>query len=681
MRPRPVTLVLAAAAALVLAPAAATSAAPTTAAPPTAAAPTSAAPTTTAAPPTAAAPTSAAPTTTAGTRTDCTPVTPDAARAAFEVLPDLLERDGVPGAVLTVVADGAVVHAAGYGVADLATGTPFDPDRSLVRIASVTKLLTATAVMQQVEAGRLDLDADVNRYLTTFRFPPTFPHPVTVRDLLDHTAGFEERGVGIGARDAADVPPLAQTLARDMPARIYPPGEVAAYSNYGAALAGHLVEQVSGEPYAPYLQRHVLDPLGMTRTTAVEPVPAALAPDLARSYDSDAEPPAPEPFTFDRLVPDGSVSATATDMARFALAHLGSGPRVLDPATSARMHTRSFTADPRLPGSAHGFHERALHGRRALVHDGSWEGFQSALVLVPECGVGMFVSVNATAGAVTLGEVVDRFAGLVAPAPRGGRDGIDPVVAPGPGAEDGAAAATRGADLADGPREGFYTPTRHNESTVERLLVLLDQTRLRTAAGGGLQFAGTTWAPQGDGLYRSPDGGALVGLDGTGGRHYVATDGPDWVLLPAADSAPVNLAVVAASLLTSATALVAAGIGARRRARRRRPADVSRRWRAARVLTCGASLGGTAVLVVLGVVVAGDTSDFLYGVPTGFRVLLGGGVAVLAAAFAGAGLTVTAWRGSGAGLAARGHQVVLLGGLGALAWFLARWNLIGWQLG
>lgn len=650
MRPRPVPLVLAAAAALVLGPTA---------------------------PPAAAA---TAPTSVAETGTACAPVSPEAARAAFADLPDLLERDGVPGAVLAVVADGTVAHAAGYGVADLATGTPFDPDRSLVRIASVTKLLTATAVLQQVEAGRLDLDADVNRYLTAFRVPPTYARPVTVRDLLDHTAGFEERGVGIGARAAADVPPLAQTLARGMPARIYPPGEVAAYSNYGAALAGHLVEQVSGEPYAQYLQHHVLDPLGMTRTTAVEPVPAALAPDLARSYDSDTEPPAPVPFTFDRLAPDGSVSTTATDMARFALAHLGAGARVLDPATTARMHTQSFTADPRLPGSAHGFQERVLHGRRALVHDGSWEGFQTALVLVPGCGVGMFVSMNATAGAATLGEVVDRFAGLVAPP--GSSDGpvADPVVAPGPHHGAGTSADARGADLADRPRDGFYTRTRHNESTVERLLVLLDQTRLRTGDDGVLRFAGATWTAQGDGLYRSPDGGALVGLDGAAGRHYVATDGPDWVLLPAADSAPVNLAVVAASVLTSVTAGVALGSGAWRRLRRR-PAEVSRRWRAARVLTCGASLGGTAVLAVLAVVLAGDTSAFLYGVPTGFRVLLGGGVVVLAAAGAGGALTVAAWRGSGAGLGVRVHQVVLLGGLGALAWFLARWNLIGWQLG
>lgn len=609
----------------------------------------------------------------------CAPVAADAVGAAFADLPGLLERDGVPGGVLSVVADGRLVLAQGYGVADLEAGTPFDPDRSLVRIASVTKLLTATAVMQQVEAGRLDLDADVNRYLTTFRVPGGSAEPVTVRDLLDHTAGFEERGVGIGARAAADVPPLAQTLARAAPARIYPPGEVAAYSNYGAALAGHLVEQVSGETYAEYVRRHVLDPLGMTRSTAAEPVPAALAPDLARSYDSDVRPPAPVPFTFDRLAPDGSVSATATDMARFALAHLGAGPRVLDPATTAQMHRRSFTADPRLPGSAHGFQERVLHGRRALVHDGSWEGFQSALVLVPECGVGMFVSVNATAGAGTVGEVVERFArGVVPPGGVGGAAGA----ATGTDAGAGAAGRARGATPVDRPRPGFYTRTRHNESTVERLLVLLDQNRLRVADDGGLGFAGTTWTPRGDGLYRAADGTALVALDGASGRHYVATDGPDWVLLPAADTPPVNLAVLAASVLASLTAALAAGRGAWRLLRRRHaPGAVSRRWRAARSLTCAASLGGTAWLVTLAVVVLGDTSAFLYGVPVGFRVLLGAGVVVLGVALAGGALTVTAWRGSGAGLAARVHQVVLLGGLGALAWFLERWNLIGWQLG
>src|SRR5262249_20574148 len=153
----------------------------------------------------------------------------------------------------------------------------------------------------QVQAGRLDLNADVNTYLKAFQVPATYPQPVTLQTLMDHTSGFEDRFIGVAADTAADVPPLGDFLAANMPARIRPPGEVYAYSNYGAALAGYIVAQVSGEPYAQYVQRHILDPLGMSHTTATEPVPAALSADLARSYDADTG--QRIPFRFDRLAP------------------------------------------------------------------------------------------------------------------------------------------------------------------------------------------------------------------------------------------------------------------------------------------------------------------------------------------------------------------------------------------
>lgn len=599
----------------------------------------------------------------------CAAVTDEALEDVLGDLPAELARDAVPGAVVSVVAGGRTVLAQGYGVADTATGAPMDADRSLVRIASITKLFTATAVMQQVEAGRLALDDDVNAHLTTFTVPSAFGAPVTVRDLLDHTAGFEERGIVIGSRTAADVQPLAETLRRHLPARIYPPGEVAAYSNWGAALAGHLVEQVSGERYDRYVRRHILEPLGMTRTTAAEPVPDRLAADLAHSYDSEVDPPQALPFTFDRLPPDGSVSATATDMARFMQAHLDEGRAVLDAGTTALMHTRSFSADARVAGSAHGFQERFVAGHRLLVHDGSWEGFQSALVLVPACGVGMFLSLNATGGARTLPAVLERFTDRLLPA------GAGATASPAVGIAGG---STRPAHPAPLLRAGFYTRTRHNESTVERLLVLVDQYRLRVEDDGTVAFAGTTWTAEGDGLHRSPEGGTLVPVDGRTGRRYVVTDGPDYVLLPAADTLPVNLAVLTVAVLASVTA--PAVVGLRGRARRRR-AETSPRWRVARAVTAVASVGGTAFLVALGSVLFGDSSEFLYEVPASFRALLAAGVGVLGTAATGVVLTVLAWRGSGATRASRVHQVVLLTGLAALTWFLARWNLVGWQLG
>ena len=340
----------------------------------------------------------------------CTGVTPAALADYFDgAVPGRLQQAHAAGVVVSVVNHDSQLFAKGYGLADTARGVAFDPDRSLVRIASITKMFTFTAVMQQVQAGRLDLNADVNTYLTSFKVPATYPEPVTLADLMDHTAGFEDRVVGIGARTAADVPPLGQFLADNMPARIRPPGEVSAYSNYGAALAGYIVSQVSGEPFDQYVQRHLLDPLGMAHTTATEPVPAALAGDLAVSYDSDVDPPRPVPFTFDPQAPDGSISTSATDMGHFMMANLNEGrygdASILSPATMALMHTRSFAADPRLGGHAHGFVDKTINGHRVLMHDGGWEAFESVMILIPGCDLGLFLSANSYSGADAMASV------------------------------------------------------------------------------------------------------------------------------------------------------------------------------------------------------------------------------------------------------------------------------------
>ncbi|MBB2912462.1 CubicO group peptidase (beta-lactamase class C family) [Streptosporangium becharense] len=598
----------------------------------------------------------------------CPAPTTEALAGFFDgAVPDRLTRDRVPGAVVSVVADGRTAFTGGYGLADTRRGVAFDPARSLVRIGSITKLFTWTAVMQQVEAGRLDLDADVNRYLKTFKVPPAYPEPVTLRHLMNHTAGFEDRVIGIGARTAADVPPLGDHLARHMPARIRPPGEVSAYSNHGAALAGHIVSQVTGEPYDVYVRRHLLAPLGMTRSTATEPVPAPLAADLARSYDSDTAPPQAVPFTFDTMPPDGSISATAGDMARFMITHLNGGrsgdDAILSPATVTRMHRRSFAADPRLGGYAHGFMDRTVGGRRVLMHDGSWEGFRSVLLMVPECDLGMFLSLNGTGGIRAASELTRAFLDRFAP----------PRAAPGPvPAPASAAAGTT-------PRAGFYTPARHNESTIEKILVLLEPARLTVGGDGTVRFKGEDWAPRGDGLYaRAGDTDRLVFLEGGDGQHYAATDGPAYRLMTVTEGPLLNLSVLAAFAVVALSTLAVPLAAARRRVLRR-PAAAAATWRAARALACGATAVGLGFLVLLAALLLGDTGDFLYGVPSGMRVLLAGPLVMLATTAAAAVCTVRGWRDPGAGRAARVHQVVVFAGLMALTWFLWQWNLIGWR--
>lgn len=601
----------------------------------------------------------------------CRIVTPESAAGFFDrVVPGRLTADRVPGLSVSVVAGGRTVFAKGYGYADVERRIPFSASRTLVRIASITKLFTWTAVMQQVQAGRLDLHADVNRYLSTFQVPSTYPGPVTLQTLMDHTAGFEDRIIGVAARSAADVPPLGEYLAANMPARIRPPGEVSGYSNYGAALAGYIVAEASGEPYDRYVQRHILGPLGMTHSTATEPVPAALAGDLARSYSSDVSPPRSVPFQFDRLSPDGSISATATDMARFMAAHLGDGSNgtgtILAPETAELMHARSFAADPRLDGYAHGFKERTINGHRVLMHDGGWEGFVSGLLLVPGCDLGLFVSANATGGSDTLTKLVPEFFDRFAPTPA--TPDADPV-----------SSTPDGPTVASTARAGFYAPTRHNESTVERLLMLLGPVRLTVRADGTVRFKGEDWTLWPDGLYHRADGtDRLAFRTGPGARNYVITDGPSYQLLGRTETLPFNLGVLLAFVVAALSAVSVPIATAWRRIARRRRNTTSAIWRWGRSLSAGAALLGLGFLVGLALTLFGNTGGYLYGAPLGFQLLLAVPVVVLVAAAAGAVCTVAGWRDAGARVPARIHQMVLLGGIAALAWFTWQWNLIGW---
>ncbi|MEV1203977.1 serine hydrolase domain-containing protein [Microbispora rosea] len=570
---------------------------------------------------------------------------------------DGLAANHVPGAVVSVVGGGKTLFSKGYGLADVENRRPFDPGTSMVRIASITKLFTWTAVMQQVQRGTLDLKADVNRYLTAFRVPATYPRPITLQDLMDHTAGFEDRTIGVGSRSTDEVPPLADYLAGDMPARVRPPGEVSAYSNYGVALAGYIVSEVSGQPYDEYVRDHILAPLAMRHSTAAEPVPAPLAADLARSYEYEGGAYRRKPFVFDNLAPDGSISATANDMAHFMIAHLRDGRfgdrHILDEPTARLMHQRTFAADPRIDGYAHGFKEQTLNGHRVIMHDGGWEGFQSALLLVPDADLGLFVSMNGVGGADAAADVIPAFFDRFLPGKR----------------------AVPGGGASVMPVEGFYKPTRSAESSIEKVVALTGSTRLRVE-GGKLTFKGSTWSPLGPGLYQQNGGTQrLAPVIGAGGVAYVATDGPAYQRVPWWDTPPVNVVIVLLFAVTALSAVLGLPVAAVVRRARDRP--VPRAWRAGRALTGLAAAAGLVFVVLFTLVLTGDTS-ILYGVPAGVQVLLVLPPLVLALTVAAIVTTVRAWRRAGA--LARGHQVVVLAGLLALLWFCLHWNLLGWHL-
>ncbi len=310
-----------------------------------------------------------------------------------------LEDYDIPGATVTVVKDGEILFAKGYGQAEVEKGEPVQADETLFRIASITKLFTTTAAMQLVEEGKLDLHRNVNTYLTDVEIPNTYPgRPVTLHHLLTHSAGFEEHYTGSGARDASDVEPLDEYLSQQMPARVRPPGEVSSYSNYGMSLAGLVVQEVSGIPFDRYLEENVLAPLSMESTSTAQPPAPELRERLATGYDVEVGDPVARPFEYFDDGPAGAASTTATDMAAFMISHLQDGrygdARILHEDTAKEMHETQFQHHPRLDGMAYGFAEQNLNGERTIQHGGNIEQFHTMLALLPEHDVGLFVAYN-----------------------------------------------------------------------------------------------------------------------------------------------------------------------------------------------------------------------------------------------------------------------------------------------
>jgi CubicO group peptidase (beta-lactamase class C family) len=302
----------------------------------------------------------------------------------------------VPGAAFVLVKDSEIFLIKGYGYADLERQIPVDPLTTIFRIGSTSKLFTATAVMQLVEEGKIDLHTDVNRYLERFEIPDTYPAPVTMAHLLTHTGGFNERGIGAFTRTPSEIQPLGEYLAEYMPDRVMPPGEVTSYSNHGLALAGYLVETVSGIPFEQYVAERILQPLGMERSTFAQPIPSTLAASLAVPYPRDLE---PGPMIYTSIAPAGMLSTTAQDMARFLIAHLQGGrygdARLLNEETVRLMHQRHFANHPEIPGWAYGFTERTENGQLVLDHGGADPtGYGSMAVLLPEQNLGFFAVTN-----------------------------------------------------------------------------------------------------------------------------------------------------------------------------------------------------------------------------------------------------------------------------------------------
>jgi CubicO group peptidase (beta-lactamase class C family) len=581
-----------------------------------------------------------------------------------------LERSDVAGAVVVVIANGAPVLSKGYGFADVARRVRVD-ERTLFRAASISKLFTSLAVMQLVEQGQLDLEADVNAYLD-FGVPAAFGKPATLRQLLTHRAGFEERLRDLGHAKGPPIP-LARFAREMLPRRARPPEGSPSYSNYGLALAGYVVERTSGLPFEEYVAEKIFAPLGMERATFVQPLPAALAPLMSQGYQvASGE---AQPFEVINDAPAGALSASGDAMARFVLMLLGrgelNGVRVLSPESFERW----IAPQVDVAGNGMGLtiYEAHPHGVRTLGHGGDLSHFHSELHAMPEHGFGVFVAQN------SLGKSPRLLRSVLVPA-LVKRYLAEPDREPVKAIDPGHAAEVVGA----------YMTTRRSDRTWLRLQALLDQPLVSAREDGTIEArgiedaAGNTrrWREVAPYRFRTLDGEREIEFVRDAGGNVVELEpwfpGVTYERAGFADTQTVALAVFPAAALVTLGTLFAPLVGLALRRAFGAPAAPprGRAPRALALVTAAAWAGSLAAFSAFALDAATSVWRFSRGAD---GVLVASICGIwLAAALSLASTAATSWELSAPQVTAARRAARALPALAflALTWFAWNWGLL-----
>jgi CubicO group peptidase (beta-lactamase class C family) len=414
------------------------------------------------------------------------------------IIPLQLERSDVAGATVLVMKDGETLLQKGYGFSDLKTKRPVDPVSTMFRLASISKLFTWTAVMQLAEQGKLDLDVGVDRYLDfPIRAFSGAAQPITLRNLMTHTSGFEETVRNVIVTDDKHYLDLREFLIQNQPHRLFAPGTIPAYSNYAVGLGSYIVQRVSGESFEEYVAQHIFLPLGMTHSTFFQPPPPALKDLPSEGYPSSTQEP---PIGFERFSPVGAggLSSSAADMARFGQSLLNGGElgghRILKAESLAQMWKPQFRASDQLPPIGLGFYQVWRNDLRWIGHQGDLVAFHSLFFVEPQQKLVLFISYNSAGsqGKVRT-ELLNAFSDRYFP-------------------QEQRQTFIRSQDsLRD--IEGTYQATRRADSTAIKLLGLMGQAHANVDKDGVLHIDKMKdlrghpfgWKPTGEDLWQQID--------------------------------------------------------------------------------------------------------------------------------------------------------------------------------
>jgi CubicO group peptidase (beta-lactamase class C family) len=325
------------------------------------------------------------------------------------VVSTLMESKHIVGATLAIVQDGKTLVKKGYGYSDYEKQRPVDPDRTLFRIGSITKLFVWTSIMRLAHDGKLDLNADVNIYLKDFKIPEKYGQPITLTHLLTHTPGFEDPVIGLFAQDSSALHTLGEILKRELPERVRPPFTQASYSNHGTGIAAYIVEQVTGMSFNEYVEKTFLVPLGMEYTTLRQPLPARLQPHMSSGYKYTTRF-EEKNFEYVPLYPVGAASASAADMVTWMLAYLQHGTFneyiMIDSAALALMSSEVKRHHPQVNPMHYGLMDLSYNGVNIIGHGGDTFWFHSLMAMLPDHNIGFFLSFNTDKGG---GVYLDAF--------------------------------------------------------------------------------------------------------------------------------------------------------------------------------------------------------------------------------------------------------------------------------
>ncbi len=593
------------------------------------------------------------------------------------------------GITAVVAKDGEILFQKGYGYSDLEHQIPVNPAKTLFRIGSVTKLFTWTAVLQLYEQGKLDLDTDINQYLD-FHIPDTFPAPITLKHLMSHTAGFEQRAYEALALARDPIPPLGKFLASHRPARVYPPGQVSVYSDYGVDLAGYIVERVSGMSYADYIEAAILEPLGMTHTTSRQPPPSHLAAEMSNGYQYGTNGLQPVDFGLMNTQPSGAIHSTAADMVHFMIAHLQggslcSGDRgndnhrcgyILQAATEQLMQSGLWAPDPRLAGYTFGLMELQMNGQRVLHHGGDAGGFHTLLMFLPDQNLGFFVSYNTTSPGFTWVNTLYDFMNHYYPVEQATNEPAHGI--------------TSQAELFT----GGYNLIRSSYTTIEKVDNLLNWVEI-TNSGDGALLLGSPFSQQKARLeeiepmlFQEVSNGAQVVFqkDDQGKIAYLYD-----AIFPFASlvKAPwhanpiLHLGLLGVCILIFLSALLAVFLGGivrlvKRGERAVQPALARlARWVSLLVvfLDFAALLGFLAISLFSNELM----TMIVYGQTSTINIILTAWLLAAVLTIALAAMTVLVWRKGFWGVMSRIHYTLVTLAALAFVWFLNYWNLLGFR--